>query len=160
MSEIKSFKDLLVWQKGLNIVEEIYELTNSFPSLEKFGLFQQLRRASISVPSNIAEGWGRKHPKSFSNFIKIARGSLFEISTQIEIAKRLCYLNEEKCKRIDEFIDHEGKMLNKLIQSIDNNIKECRESESPYGTTIHNSRLTNNYELPLSTLLKTKNYEL
>ena len=83
MGEIKSCKDLLIWKKGIQIVTLVYQLVKSFPKDELFGLTNQLKRASVSVPSNIAEGYGRNSNKSFSHFLAIARGSLFEIETQI-----------------------------------------------------------------------------
>jgi four helix bundle protein len=99
-STIKSYKDLRVWQGGVDLVTEIYRETQSFPPQEMYGLTNQLRRAAVSVPSNIAEGHAREHTREFLNFISIAQGSLAEMQTQIEIAKRLKYLSEEKTDRL------------------------------------------------------------
>jgi len=99
-SKIKSYRDLRVWQSGVDLVTEIYRETQSFPPQEIYGLTNQLRRAAVSVPSNIAEGHAREHTREFLNFISIAQGSLAEMQTQIEIAKRLKYLSEENTDRI------------------------------------------------------------
>ena len=81
MSNINSYKDLKIWQKGIDLVEITYKITISFPKTEQYGLTSQIRRSSVSVPSNIAEGWGRGYNNSFLQFIKIARGSLYELET-------------------------------------------------------------------------------
>jgi len=83
MIALKSYKELIVWQKSMTLVKELYKLTESFPENEKFGLTSQMRRASISIPSNIAEGWGRLSRKNYIQFLRISRGSLFELETQI-----------------------------------------------------------------------------
>lgn len=95
-SNIESYRDLRVWRKGMNLTERVYELTREFPSHEKFGLVSQLRRASVSVPSNIAEGWGRDATGAFVRFLRIAHGSLTEIETQAAIAHRLGYISERE----------------------------------------------------------------
>ena len=81
MSNINSYKDLKTWQKGIDLVEITYKITISFPKTEQYGLTSQIRRSSVSVPSNIAEGWGRGYNNSFLQFIKIASGSLYELET-------------------------------------------------------------------------------
>ena len=86
------FEKLKIWQMGLNLVEEVYQTTKKLPEDEKFGLISQMRRASISIPSNIAEGKGRYHTKEFTQFLYIARGSLFELMTLIKLACRLKYI--------------------------------------------------------------------
>ena len=83
MIALKSYKELIVWQKSMTLVKELYKLTESFPENEKFGLTSQMRRASISIPSNIAEGWGRLSRINYIQFLRISRGSLFELETQI-----------------------------------------------------------------------------
>ena len=85
MTEIKSFRDLLVWQKAMQLVTDIYRVTRSFPKEEQFGLTTQLRRAAVSVPANIAEGQGRRHSREFDNFLSMALGSLAEVQTHLEI---------------------------------------------------------------------------
>jgi len=118
MSEIRSYKDLLVWEKGILIVKQTYKLTNLLPDNEKFGLTSQLRRAAVSIPSNIAEGYGRDYTRNYSQFLKIARGSLMELETQLIICRELEYLTEENTKEIDLLIIEKIKMLNSLIKKM------------------------------------------
>jgi len=108
---MSNFKNLLVWQKAMKFVEEIYPLTAKFPDNEKFGLVSQLRRAAVSIPSNIAEGCERNTPKDFANFITIARGSAAEIETQISIALSLNFLDEKSAKNMLDKIVEIKKML-------------------------------------------------
>ena len=91
-----NFKELQVWQKGVDIAQEIYEMTAKFPSEEKFGIVSQMRRSAVSVPSNIAEGAGRKTDKDFSNFLSISLGSQFELETQMIISNRVGFISEEE----------------------------------------------------------------
>jgi four helix bundle protein len=86
---IRRFEDLRVWNEAIALVEAVYDLTASFPESERFGLTNQLRRASVSVPSNVAEGWGRGSKSDYVRFLRIARGSLYEVKTQLVIAERL-----------------------------------------------------------------------
>ncbi|MCE2742377.1 MAG: four helix bundle protein [Fluviicola sp.] len=124
MSEIKSYKDLLIWQKGIEITEKTYQLTKNFPSEEQFTLTSQMRRCAISVPSNISEGYGRNSTKSYIQFLRIARGSLFELETQLIIAKKLNYvLNKELNDSIFLLIEEESKMINSFIKKLDINNK-------------------------------------
>ncbi len=120
MAVVKSFKDLIVWQKGIQLVTLVYKLTSEFPTSEKFGLVSQMRRSAISIPSNIAEGWGRKSTGSYMHFLSIARGSLFELETQVTISKELCYLNETDKNEIEKYSDELSRILYKLIAILDN----------------------------------------
>ena len=113
-----NFKELLVWQKSINFVTEIYELTNDFPKNEMYGLTSQIRRASISIPSNIAEGNSRRSVADYLQFLKIARGSCAEVETQLIISKNLGFLNEEKSLKLNQDITEFSKMLNGLINSL------------------------------------------
>jgi four helix bundle protein len=97
---MKTFRDLFIWQKAMNLVTNTYQITEKFPKEELFGLTSQIRRSAISIPSNIVEGFGRDSNKEFSRFINIAISSLFEFQTQIEIAKNINYLNEIEFKNI------------------------------------------------------------
>ena len=117
-NKISSYKDLLVWQKAITLVKEIYLLTKTLPDEEKFGLTSQMRRCSVSIPSNIAEGWGRNSTKSYIMFLKIARGSLLELETQTIICNELAYVSNEDYNKINSLIVEESKMLNALIKSI------------------------------------------
>jgi four helix bundle protein len=94
--EIKDFRDLRVWQAGMDLVETVYRLTQSFPQQEVYGLTNQMRRAAVSVPSNIAEGHAREHTKEYLHFLAIAQASLAELATQLEISARLGYITPEQ----------------------------------------------------------------
>lgn len=119
MSEIKSYKDLLIWQKGIKIVTLVYRLVKSFPQEELYALTSQLKRASVSIPSNIAEGYGRNTDKSFSHFLDISRGSLLEIETQILIAKELGFVIDDILfKEILNQIEEESKMINAFSKTL------------------------------------------
>lgn len=93
--KIKTYRDLIVWQKGMDQVVEIYKATDGFPKSEMFGLSRQIRDAAVSVPCNIAEGYGRNSKADYVRFLHIAFGSLCEVQTQLEISKRLGYLKED-----------------------------------------------------------------
>jgi len=108
---IESHKNLIVWQKSMDLVESIYGITEKFPSKEQFGLISQMRRAAVSIPSNIAEGYGRNASGSYIQFLSIARGSLLELETQIELSIRLKYFNECESEKIFSDIIEISKML-------------------------------------------------
>jgi len=110
------FENLAVWQKSMELVELVYALTSTFPKYEKFGLISQINRSAISIPSNIAEGKGRGSDKEFKQFLYISRGSLFELRTQLEIARRLKYIKGDK-KLKDKIVEVES-MLNTLINKL------------------------------------------
>ena len=116
--EVRSYRDLLVWQLGTKIALAIYRQTTSFPREELYGLTSQLRRAAVSIPSNIAEGQGRRSPREFVNFLSIAYGSVREVETQVEIARRLGYLASEDASRLVDQMDEVGRLINGLSQSI------------------------------------------
>ncbi|MBI2805392.1 MAG: four helix bundle protein [Planctomycetes bacterium] len=116
--EIKSFRDLVVWQKAMNFVVEIYRATGSFPGDERFGLTSQLRKSAVSVPSNIAEGHGRESTREFLNFLSIAYGSLNEAQTQIMIAEQLGFLPSEKAALLLELAGEVAKLTNGLCRSL------------------------------------------
>lgn len=113
---LNSHKDLKVWQESMDLVEKIYQLTNTFPRNEQFGLVSQMRRSAVSIPSNIAEGAGRKGSREFGRFLYIAMGSLSELETQFEISLRLQYVTNQE--DIGEIIIYIRRMLSKLIKSI------------------------------------------
>ena len=89
MSSVNRYRELTVWQKRMKFVEDIYKLTQNFPDIEKFGLTSQIRRSAVSIPSNIAEGFGRRFPKEFIRFLRISISSLFKLKTQLEICKSI-----------------------------------------------------------------------
>lgn len=113
--KIQSYKDLVVWQKSMDIVVAIYALTEYFPKSEIYGLTIQMRRAVISIPSNIAEGRRRGSRKDFRHFLLIAFGSGSELETQIEISKRLMFGKKLNYQKIDALLDEVMRMLNKMI---------------------------------------------
>ena len=100
MSDIKSYRDLFIWQKSMSLVTEIYSITKNFPVAEQYGLSNQMRRCAVSIPSNIAEGYGRNSTGDYKRFLKISVGSLFELQTQIEIAFNLTYITDTKFKGV------------------------------------------------------------
>lgn len=113
-----SYKDLRVWQDAMKFTVEVYRLTGQFPRHELYGLSQQLRRAAVSVPSNIAEGKGHRSDREFGNYLLHARGSLLEAQTQLMIAKELQYMGGEDAGRILASADAIGRSLNSLINSL------------------------------------------
>ncbi len=114
----KSYRDLVVWNKAMELVMEVYRLTSVFPKEEFFGLTNQLRRSAVSIPSNIAEGQGRLSKGEFRVFLGNARGSLSELETQILIARRLDYLKEPDAAGLLDLAAEVGKTLNGLISSM------------------------------------------
>lgn len=122
MTSIKSYKDLLIWQKGIEIVDEVYKMTKLFPSEENFSLTSQIKRCSVSIPSNIAEGWGRESEQSFLNFLRIARGSLYELETQVEIAFRQGYIDSHQQKKVVQLLTEESKMLSSFMNKLKSRI--------------------------------------
>lgn len=115
---IHSYKELIVWQKSIELVSAIYELTENFPKQEIFGLTSQIRRASVSIPSNIAEGRYRGTKPDYVHFLRIAYGSGAELETQIEIAKRLSKTRILNYNRIDDLLREVMKMLNVMISKL------------------------------------------
>ncbi len=112
----KSFKDLIVWQKAYKLVLEIYKITKVFPKSETYGLIQQMRRAAISIPSNIAEGYGRKYKAEYQQFLSIAYASLLELETQYLLSLDLNYINKNEI--IENLIKEVGSMLYRMIYPI------------------------------------------
>jgi len=108
-----TYKDLIVWQKSIELVIEVYRLTTLFPSEEKFGLVSQMRRCTVSVPSNIAEGFARRNKKENAQFINIAYGSAIELETQIIISKKLAFLNLVQWEKTDGLLNEVLRMLYK-----------------------------------------------
>lgn len=115
---MRTYKNLLVWQKSIDLVTDIYKLTKSFPKDEIYGLVSQMQRAVVSVPSNIAEGSERNSDKEFAKFLHISRGSLAELETQIIISEKLGYINQEQCAYILNNCYEIGKMINGLLNKI------------------------------------------
>ncbi len=111
------YSEMIVWQKAMDLVDEIYRLTRLLPKEELFSLSNQMRRAAVSVPSNIAEGHGRQTEKDFRQFLSVAKGSVFELQTQLTICIRQQFVSEEDADLALSLCDEVGKMLTKLITS-------------------------------------------
>jgi four helix bundle protein len=114
----KPHKKLEAWKQSMDLVIEIYRITQNFPGQEICGLTNQVRRAAVSIPCNIAEGAARQTKKEFTNFLHIAQGSLSEVDTQVEIAHRLGYFDTECCKNLDNKMAPIDKMLTGLIRHL------------------------------------------
>jgi len=117
---IRDYRDLEVWQKAMDLVVTVYHMSVALPSTERFALTDQIHRAAVSIPSNIAEGHGRLHRPDFLRFFSMARGSLMELQTQVEIAFRLNYLTSQQQAQIRERCQEVGRLLNGLIRSLRN----------------------------------------
>lgn len=115
---LNSYKDLNVWKMSMDLVDIIYEYTEKFPNNEQFSLARQMRRCSVSIPSNIAEGSGRTGKKELAHHLSISRGSLCELNTQAIIASRRKYINDQELEKIEGMCETIGKMLTKFIQSL------------------------------------------
>jgi four helix bundle protein len=114
----KPHKKLNAWSDAVDLAQQIYRVTERFPSNEQFGLTSQIRRAAVSIPSNIAEGTARQTKKEFLNFLHIAKGSLSELDTQLEIARRLEYLDQTRWETLDERLERIDRMLSGLVRSL------------------------------------------
>lgn len=115
---VRNYRDLIAWQKAMDLVEAVYDLTRSFPAEERYALTSQLRRAAVSVPSNIAEGEGRFSKRDFARFLSVALGSLREAETQIEIAVRLKYCSADSTTRAAQLADEVGRLIRGLAKSL------------------------------------------
>ena len=115
---VNSYEELIVWQKAMLLVEEVYKLVKKLPREELYALSDQLRRAVVSVPSNIAEGHTRAGTKEFINFLSIANGSRVEVETQLKICERLKYLSESDVTESLNLCSEVGKMLNVMISKL------------------------------------------
>jgi four helix bundle protein len=117
-NKIKNFKDLKIWQKGIGLAKEVYLITDDFPSKATYGIVSQMRRAAVSISSNIAEGFMRKHNKEYKQFLYIALGSLAELETQIILSEELNFLGNDECNSIKANIDELNKMITGLIKCL------------------------------------------
>jgi len=118
MKVVQSYKDLIVWQKGINLVSEIYKVTERFPKSEMFGLTSQIRRAAVSIPANLAEGYARKHRGEYAQFVKIAFGSGAELETHLLIAQNIKFIKKEEAAEAEALLNEVMRMLNKLSSSL------------------------------------------
>ena len=115
---MKTFRDLLVWQKAMDLVTEVYKHSRMFPKEESYGLTSQLRRCAVSIPSNLAEGYGRRSNNEFNRFTQIATGSLYELQTQLELSMRLGYIKDEDYTGLHDQSREVERMLNSLTRTL------------------------------------------
>ncbi|HTQ37994.1 MAG TPA: four helix bundle protein [Pirellulales bacterium] len=117
---IQNYRDLIAWQKSMDLAEMVYQATAHFPADERFGLTQQMRRAVVSIPSNIAEGHARRSTQEYRRFLSIANGSRAEIGTQVLLSARLKYFDDAQRANLIEQIEEVGRLINGLLNSLPN----------------------------------------
>jgi four helix bundle protein len=115
---MESYRDLIVWQRSIELVTEIYTLTSLFPKNEQFGLVSQMRRAAVSIPANLAEGYARKHRKEYLQFVRIAYGSGAELETFFVIIDNLGFVTQAQAEKARTLLDETMRMLNKFSSSL------------------------------------------
>lgn len=120
MGEIKSFKDLKIWQQSMELVLIVYKMSEAFPETERYGLTSQVRRSAVSIPSNIAEGYGRRSKNDYKRFLQISQGSLYELETQLILANQLKFISTEEINEVATRMEAISKMTNKLISILNN----------------------------------------
>lgn len=118
MATVRNYRELIVWQKAMNLVEQVYQASKQFPKEELYGLTSQVRRSAVSIPSNIAEGQARKSTAEFLNFLSIANGSRAEMETQIQLALRLKYVTNDTAQSILSLSEEVNRLLNGLMNSL------------------------------------------
>jgi len=121
---MKNYRDLILWQKSVELVLDIYKLTEQFPQKEFFGITAQIRRCAVSIPSNVAEGFGRKPNKEFMRFLTIAMGSLFELQTQLFISLKLDFINQE----IHKIVYSDTREIEIILKTLIEKLKTNRNS--------------------------------
>jgi four helix bundle protein len=115
---VKTHRDLQIWQKSMDLVTNVYKEVENFPDYEKFGLTSQIRRSSVSIPANIAEGFGRRSKKEFRRFLNISMGSLFEIQTELEVSYNLKYLDKDTFEQLYEDTREIERMISSFISTL------------------------------------------
>lgn len=120
MSEIRDFKDLIIWQKGMDIAEKCYLLTKHFSAEERYGMIQQIRRASSSIPANIAEGYGRRSAGDYKRFLNIAQGSVNELETHLILSARVGLCKENEIQSLIDSLKEESRMIISIIHKLNN----------------------------------------
>jgi four helix bundle protein len=121
----KSYKELDIWKKGVEIVNQIYGLTSHFPKEELYGITTQMRRSAVSIPTNIAEGFVRYHNKEYRQFLYVALGSCAELETQIIVSLNQKYLSKKDSEELSEQLDHESRMLMNMIKAVSRFLNRC-----------------------------------
>jgi four helix bundle protein len=119
MSDIKDFKDLQIWQKGMDIAEKCYFLTKNFPSYELYGMVQQIRRSSASIPANIAEGYGRRSAGDYARFLNISQGSINELQTHLLLSARVGLCTFKDIELIIQYLKEETRMIISLLKKLE-----------------------------------------
>ncbi len=120
--EIRSYRDLEAWRLAIRLTKVVYRMSEHFPGDERFGLTSQIRRAAVSIASNIAEGWGRGSTSDYARFLRMARGSMYEVETQGQIALELGFVDKDKFDFFEQTVDEAGRVLAGLIRSIENKL--------------------------------------
>jgi four helix bundle protein len=115
---MKNYKELIVWQKGIELVKKVYQLSKYFPSEEKYGMVSQITRATVSIPANIAEGSSRNSDKDYARFLQVALGSAFEVQTYLVIAKEMRWIDESKINEVEILLEEEIKMIHSFIKKL------------------------------------------
>ena len=131
IANVKSFRDLQIWQKSMELVEQVYVATRNLPKEELYGLTSQIRRSAVSIPSNIAEGAARFHNKEYTHFLYVALGSCAELTTQIIIASRLKYVDDDKADSLLQQIDEICKMTMGLIKKLKSSRSHQSQTTNP-----------------------------
>lgn len=126
-------RNLEIWQLGMDLVEEVYRLTVEFPEDERFGLIAQVRRAAVSVPTNISEGWGRNSQANLANFVRIARGSLCELDTLAELARRLGFISPESWEKLNDEMETLGRKSYAFLNRVEEALKKGTTVREPLG---------------------------
>ena len=121
--KVKSYKELNVWKKGIEIIDRVYKITENFPQEQRYVIVSQMQRSAISIPSNIAEGFARGHTAEYRQFLRTALGSCAELDTQLTIAHRRNYATQAEILNLQENLDHESRMIMNLIKSLRKNAK-------------------------------------
>ena len=129
---MRCFKDLIVWQKSIDLVEEVYRLTRGFPKHELYGLVSQLQRAIVSVAANIAEGNGRDSTKEYIHHLAFSLGSLAEVETLLVISLRLGYVTQNAISKMESKADEVGKMLRSLQKSLRSKLRDDDQTRPPF----------------------------
>lgn len=124
---MKGYKELTVWQKAVDLAENIYRLTGAYPQEERYGLVNQMRRAAVSIPSNIAEGYNRNTTKDYVQFLHISKGSNAELETQLIISRKMNYISEAQFNEMQGYTDEIHRMLSKMIKSLTQNKNQSFE---------------------------------
>ena len=120
---VRSHKDLILWQKAMDLAVAVHQVTTALPRWERFGLVCQMRRAAASVPSNVAEGSARTSTREFAHFLRIARGSLAVTQTHLQLAQRVGYLSDDAFTELDQQVDEVGRILNAFIAGLDRRVR-------------------------------------